>query len=301
MLNKLDMTTYSMAQVESLTDISAHTLRIWERRYEFLNPGRTKTNIRFYSDEELVKLLNIRVLIRNGHKISKIDNMSDSEINELVTEILTNIDAENQDEIDILITSMIEMNENEFNKIFQRRAMRKGLQATITDLIYPFLSHIGVLWKTCKIIPAQEHFITNLIRQKIIAAVDSLPMPAENAPSICMFLLDGEDHEIGLLLATYIARDLGWKVYYMGQNMPVANIGQLVEICKPIALFSMFVTATSKKTLRLIESIKSQTDTPLLVSGTMENFSEVKMNKKIILVQSPNDLIECLQKKAQGK
>ena len=289
------MATYSMAQVETLTGISAHTIRIWERRYSFLNPGRTETNIRYYSDKELVKLLNIAVLVRNGYKISKIDVMSDAEIHELITDILSSVSQENEDEINVLTLSMLQMNESEFNKVFQRRTMRKGLQATITELIYPFLNHIGMLWGTNKVIPAQEHFITNLIRQKIIAAIDSLPSPATNAPGICMFLLDDEDHEIGLLLASYMARDLGWKVYYMGQNMPVDNIREMLEISKPNVLFSMFITPSPGKVNKLIESIKGQTDVPMLVSGTLENFSSVTMDEQLIHIKSPSDLIDCLQ------
>jgi DNA-binding transcriptional MerR regulator len=290
------MSTYLIEQVETLTGINAHTLRIWERRYNFLKPARTETNIRFYNDIELVKLLNVGVLVRNGQKISKIDRMSELEINDLITDILSNVSNENEDEINILTKSMLEMNEVEFNKVFQRRAMRKGLQATITDLIYPFLNQIGMLWGTNKVIPAQEHFITNLIRQKIIAAIDALPSPATDAPGICMFLLDGEDHEIGLLLAAYMASDLGWKVYYMGQNMPVTNIKEMVEISNPKVLLSMFVTPSSGRTDKFVRSIQDQTDIPLLVSGTKDNFINLKMDDKLIHVKSPVELIEQLNK-----
>ena len=290
------MSTYLIEQVETLTGINAHTLRIWERRYNFLKPARTETNIRFYNDIELVKLLNVGVLVRNGHKISKIDRMSELEINDLITDILSNVSNENEDEINILTKSMLEMNEVEFNKVFQRRAMRKGLQATITDLIYPFLNQIGMLWGTNKVIPAQEHFITNLIRQKIIAAIDALPSPVTDAPGICMFLLDGEDHEIGLLLAAYMASDLGWKVYYMGQNMPVTNIKEMVEISNPKVLLSMFVTPSSGRTDKFVRSIQDQTDIPLLVSGTKDNFINLKMDDKLIHVKSPVELIEQLNK-----
>jgi DNA-binding transcriptional MerR regulator len=294
------MATYSMAQVETLTSISAHTLRIWERRYSFLTPERTETNIRYYSEEELKTLLNIGILIRNGHRISKVDQMSDQDIYDQVTNILSNTSQENEDEINALTVAMLEMDEEEFNKIFQRRLMRKGLQATITDLIYPFLGHIGVLWGTNKAIPAQEHFITNLIRQKIIAATDSLPMPSPNAPSIVMYLLDGEDHEIGLLLAAYIASDLGWRVYYLGQNVPVANIGDVVEIAKPQAMLSMFVVPSPDRTAKFIEIIKDKTDVPLLISGNRENFSDVDMeDDQVVYMKSPAELVTYLEEQAK--
>ena len=173
--------------------------------------------------------------------------------------------------------------------------MRRGLQATITGLIYPFLNHIGVLWGTDKIIPAQEHFITNLIRQKIISAIETLPSPAADAPGICLFLLDGEDHEIGLLLAAYMARDLGWRVYYLGQNVPVDSIGEVVNIAKPKLLLSMFIVPSSEKTVKHIDKIRSQTDVPLLISGNRENFVDVELNNMVIHIKTPEELLGYLK------
>lgn len=291
------MSTYSMAQMETLTGISAHTLRIWERRYRFINPSRTESNIRYYSDKELVKLLNIAVLIRNGHKISKIDAMTEAKMNELITDILSNICETIEDEISALTLSMLEMDEDKFNKVFQLKVMRKGLQVAITQLIYPFLHQIGILWGTSKIIPAQEHFISNLIRQKIISAIDALPSPSVNAPGICLFLLDGEDHEIGLLLASYLARDLGWKVFYLGQNVPVENIGDAAKISNSAALLSMFVIFSPERTEKLIESIQEQTDVPFLVSGTSANFEKLSNRENLFHIKSPDELVTYLQKK----
>jgi DNA-binding transcriptional MerR regulator len=289
------MSTYSMAQIESLTGISAHTLRIWERRYSFLSPGRTKTNIRFYSDQELVKLLNISLLTRNGFKISKIDKMDETDLHECVTNVLSNVTQDIEDEISGLTLCMLEMNEEEFQKIFQRRTNRKGLQVTITELIYPFLKEIEILWSTNKLIPAQEHFISNLIRQKIITAIDSLPLPAIKAPTICMFLLEGEDHEMGLLLASYIARDLGWRVIYLGQNVPVDNIKEVVRLSQPLLMFSMFVVNADQKAAKLIAKIKAQTDVTFLVSGSQYNFTKVEMDEQVRFMSSPQELISHLQ------
>jgi MerR family transcriptional regulator, light-induced transcriptional regulator len=291
------MSTYSMAQMETLTGISAHTLRIWERRYSFLNPSRTESNIRYYSDEELVKLLNITVLLRNGYKISKIDAMPNGEMIELITNILSNVSEDIEDKISALTLSMLEMDEDKFNKVFQRKAMRKGLQATIIELIYPFLHQIGVLWGTSKIIPAQEHFISNLIRQKIIAAIDALPSPASDAPGICLFLLDGEDHEIGLLLAAYIARDLGWRVFYLGQNVPLENISDAAAISKSAALLSMFVIHSTERTEKLVEGVLESTKIPFLVSGSSANFENLTHHKNLIHIKSPDELASYLKKK----
>jgi DNA-binding transcriptional MerR regulator len=257
-----------MSQVEILSGISAHKLRIWERRYNFIKPYRTKTNIRFYSDDQLKLLLNVGILNRNGYRISKIDKMSREEIHEHVTNILTSITSDNQDEINSLVLNMMDYNEKEFQSIFQRCIIRKGFLSTVLDIIYPFLNQIGILWGTNKIIPSQEHFISNLIRQKIVAAIDTLPLPLPNASSITMFLLDNEDHEIGLLLSSFIAKNLGYRVYYFGQRVPFEDIHSFVEKIKPDFMLTMFITSKGDLNLhKIVEKLNAIPDIPLLYSG----------------------------------
>ena len=290
------MARYTVAQVENLTGISAHTLRVWERRYKFLNPERTETNIRFYSDEELKKLLNVGILIRNGHRISKVDAMPAEQINNLVMEILSSVSQENEDEINALTLAMLEMNEESFNQIFQRRLTRRGLQSTIVDLVYPFLSQVGVLWGTNKVIPAQEHFISSLIRQKVITAIDSIPVPNADAPGIVMFQLEGEDHELGLLLASYIAKDLGWRTYFLGGSVPVENIGEIMKIADAETMFSLFVTPAQDRVARQINKVLEQTEQPLLITGNRENFADLEFGERLIFLKSPEELILYLDK-----
>ena len=237
-----------MSQVEVLSGITAHKLRIWERRYEFVKPKRTETNIRFYSDQQLKKLINVGILDRNGFRISKIVKMSDDEIHENVTNILSNITSEYEDEINALIIHMMEYDERAFQSVFQKSIIRRGFLSTIVEVIYPLLNQIGILWGTSKIITSQEHFISNLIRQKVISAIDALPLPAENAPIIALFLLDNEDHEIGLLLSSFIAKNLGWKVLYLGQRVPSEDTRSFVKKTNPDTILTMFTT--SKKQFR---------------------------------------------------
>ena len=218
------MITYSVAQVEALSGIKAHTLRIWERRYSFLKPLRTPTNIRYYTDDQLKKLLNFGILVRNGYRVSKLEKMSNQEVFEAVTAILADPESEDRDEIKGLTLAMLEMNEEEFDNIFERQVIRKGFLKTITEMIYPFLQYVGVLWNTNKAMIAQEHFVSNLIRQKIITAIERLSIPPKSSPAVVFFLLEGEDHEIGLLLAHFIAKERGWQTYYLGPGVPVSNI-----------------------------------------------------------------------------
>ncbi len=286
------MSTYTMAQIVALTGIKGHTLRKWETRYSFLEPGRTDTNIRYYSDSQLKKLLNISVLMRNGLRISKIDKMTDDEIHNSIANSLINSE---EDDISALMISMLEMDEIKFDRIIKSQIIKNGLLTTTTKIIYPFLNQVGVLWGINKVIPAQEHFVSSLIKQKIFATIDLLPLPQKEAPSILMFLPENEHHEIGLLLAYYIAKELGWRVYYLGPNVPVENIKQVIQEVNPKAMLTMFVTPTRHKIESQVEHILEQGNIPLFVSGNQIIFENVK-NKNLIQLLSPEDLITHLNR-----
>ncbi|WP_425077274.1 MerR family transcriptional regulator [Psychroserpens sp. S379A] len=283
---------YSMAQAVALTDISAHTLRKWESRYSFLEAKRTETNIRFYTDDQIKKLLNISILIRHGYRISKIDKMTIDEIHNIVTELSKNDDKD----IDIksLSASMIEMNENLFEDILNENIRKFGLLDTVTELLYPFLVHIGILWGTNKIMPAQEHFISSIIRKKIFSKVDALPQPETNAKKIVLFLPEGEHHEIGLLLAYYIARNLGWRVFYLGQNVPTTNINQVIKITKPDVLLTIVVTLAKEKAVNILNKISSDFDKTILLAGNIDNNDKFEL-ENVKLLFAPKELIEYLK------
>ncbi len=281
-----------MAQAVALTDISAHTLRKWESRYSFLEAKRTETNIRFYTDDQIKKLLNISILIRHGYRISKIDKMTIDEIHNIVTELSKNDDKD----IDIksLSASMIEMNENLFEDILNENIRKFGLLDTVTELLYPFLVHIGILWGTNKIMPAQEHFISSIIRKKIFSKVDALPQPETNAKKIVLFLPEGEHHEIGLLLAYYIARNLGWRVFYLGQNVPTTNINQVIKITKPDMLLTIVVTLAKEKAVNILNKISSDFDKTILLAGNINNDDKFEP-ENVKPLFAPKELIEYLK------
>lgn len=289
------MKTYSMSQVETLTGINPHTLRIWERRYSFLLPQRTSTNIRFYTDEQVKNLLNIQILLRNKYRISSIDKMKVDDIYNKVQEILSNNSEETQDKINALVISMLDMDESAFTKIYNFLVSTIGFKKTITDIIYPFLVLIGGLWLSNKVIPAQEHFISNLIRQKILSAIEDLPNPSQDAKRILLFLLEGEDHEIGLLLAHYIAKESGWKTFYLGQNVPANDIEEIYEIVKPDLMMTMFITHQPRKMVPIINNFMKNKDVPLLLSGSSVNFSDEISIDKVVYIKTPIDLEEHFQ------
>ena len=288
------MSNYTMAQIVSLTGIKSHTLRKWESRYNFLDPLRTDTNIRYYTDDQLKKLLNIGILTRNGIRISKIDGMSEEGIHNEVTKIL--LEASSEDEVSALILSMITLDEDEFDAIINAKILKTGLITTITGLIYPFLAQVGVLWGINKVMPAQEHFISNLIRQKIFTAIELLPKPLPNAPRALLFLPEQENHEIGLLVASYIAQNIGWRVYYLGQNVPNENIKMVAEITKPDILVTMFITQSKKSIESRLYGLTDDLDIPIAVSGYIENPEDLKsISEHIFYLKKPEDFIPLLK------
>ena len=168
------MSSYSIKDLEQVTGIKAHTIRIWEQRYNFLQPSRTETNIRSYSSEELKTILNVSLLNKYGFKISHIDKMSPDQIEEKILS-LNQIDAIRERVVNVLIKEMVSLNMHAFEKQLDLYSGQKGVDKTITEIIFPFLERVGILWITNHINPAQEHLATNLLRQKIILGIERLP------------------------------------------------------------------------------------------------------------------------------
>lgn len=239
------MGKYSIKELEILSGIKAHTIRVWEKRHKIISPSRTSTNIRFYSDDDLKKIINVSLLNNNGIKISRIADMSREEINEKVLSISEAL-TEFTIHIDQLVVAMIDMEEELFEKILNTLIQRYGFEKTITEIIYPFLAKIGVLWQTQNITPAHEHFISNLIRQKIIVAIDALPIPSKIAKNILLFLPPGEMHELGLLFYHYLTRKAGWRTYYLGQNVPHADLIKVCETHNPDMMLTSITSPTSE-------------------------------------------------------
>ena len=200
------MIRYSIKDLEQLTGIKAHTIRIWEKRHQLIEPERTSTNIRYYSDHDLKRLLNVSILNRNGLKISTIVTMNNEEINERILEISeTYHDSDNQ--IEQLIVAMIELDEQRFDRVLSTSVIKLGFDDTVIKVLYPFFEKIGLLWQIGTIYPAQEHFVSNLIRQKLIIAIDGQSGNAKpESKNFLIFLPANEWHELGLLFYSYLGK-----------------------------------------------------------------------------------------------
>jgi DNA-binding transcriptional MerR regulator len=290
------MSTYSIKDLEKLSGIKAHTIRIWEHRYRLIEPQRTNTNIRYYSDDDLVKLMNISVLNQNGYKISKISELNDSQISEVMLKLNNEVPTlTNQTES--LVMAMVEVDERQFNQVFDKSIALLGFETTIEELLFPFLERIGVLWLSGTINPAQEHFITNLIRQKLIAAIDHEGIKSEGThPRILFYLPEGEFHEIGLLYYNYLARRADFEVLYLGSSVPFRDIIHIDEIRPVQLIFTSFVTSPGIGALteKIKKLKKAFPDKAVLVSGWQIKQEQPRIPENFLKIASSTDFKKAL-------
>lgn len=241
---------FTIKDIESLTDIKAHTLRVWEQRYDFLKPKRTDTNIRFFDTSDLKLLLNIALLNKNGYRISDIAKMTPEEMSRKITRIATQ-DFEADSQIKSLTYTMLDLNEDEFEQIVEVNIEKMGFEACMLHVLFPFLNNIGILWMAGTITPAHEHFISNLIRRKIIVATDSQKVKTmASCKRFLLFLPENEFHELGLLFSNYLIRSRGHKAVYLGQSVPMSDLPQIREIYKPDYFYCVATTTPSDMTIQ---------------------------------------------------
>jgi MerR family transcriptional regulator, light-induced transcriptional regulator len=261
------VSTYSIKDLEQLSGIKAHTLRIWEQRYDLLSPKRTDTNIRYYDDTDLKLILNVALLNDNGFKISKIAGMSEVEMREEVIK-LTEKSLTHDDQIHALTICMIEMDEERFDKVLSTNILKIGFEQTMMNIIYPFMSKIGVLWQTGAINPAQEHFISNLVRQKLIVAIDG-QIYKGSGKKFLLYLPEGELHEISILFAAYLIKARGHKVIYLGQNTPSEDLLAVYKLHNPEFLLTVITTSPSSEYIQeYIDALSERfSKSQILLSG----------------------------------
>ena len=237
------MTKFTIKDLENLSGIKAHTIRIWEQRYSFLKPSRTDTNIRYYSNDDLKAILNISILNKYGYKISHINKMSVNDVQARVAEL--NLAGAQQERIvNELIQVMVDLDISGFEKIIDKQIAANGIEKVILRIIFPFFERIGILWQTGHINPAQEHLTTNIIRQKLIVGIDQAKPVLKIKRSFLLFLPEREHHELGLLLVYYLLKKRGAEVFYIGANVPLKDAQFVNDTKKPDFIY-IHLTSTS--------------------------------------------------------
>lgn len=293
------MALYSIKDLERISNQKAHTIRIWEQRYGLLEPERTETNIRFYDDSQLKKLLNVCTLMNKGMKISHISKLNKSEMAIEIDKIIAD-SFHGEKHVEVIINqaliSISTYDQQFFNEIFSSAVARFGMAQTYTEIIYPLLVRTGLMWIKDDLLPAQEHFLSNLIKQKLFCAIDALPLPQNADQSWILFLNESEDHEIGLLFANYLIRQHGKNVVYLGQRVPYDNLTNVVEQCKPTHIYSFFVRNQYENELtelitKLSEDFESST---ICISGGDHNIQKIAKENNVIQITTIESLIEIL-------
>lgn len=256
--------SFTIKELEALSGIKAHTIRIWEQRYHFLKPGRTETNIRRYSNDELKTLLSVALLNKYGYKISRIDAMSHEERVQAALS-LSQQEASNERLVNKMIGYMIDMKNIEFEKLLNDHIRTNGIENTIIEIIFYFLEKVGILWHTNHILPVQEHIVSNIVRQKILSAIDDLPLVHKQEPVFLLFLPEDEYHEMGLLFVYYLLRKRRLPVIYLGSNSPFKDVQFLFEHKAPDYLY-IHLTSFPRKH-----------DLPKYLSGLSQKFPRTRI------------------------
>lgn len=284
--------------MEVLSGVKAHTIRMWEQRFQMFEPQRTPGNIRYYNDSDLKKLLNLSFLTQQGYKVSVLAVMSDEELSKRVVDLSLSCTG-NESRIQSLTMHMLQLNEAGFTQLLSVFLQESGLERVMLDIVFPFFRAIGFMWQTGTITPAHEHFITHLIRQKLIVSIDQMDrFTRTNANKYLLFLPEGEFHELGLLFAHYIVRSRGHDTIYLGANVPYTDLKTVFATCKPDSILCIITSAqvdiTAAEYLNQLRADFPKVE--ILVSGkaALDASTEISL-MDISLLRDFSDLIEKLE------
>lgn len=286
------MVVYSISDLEQLSGVKAHTLRIWEKRYSIIKPKRTETNIRYYLDKDLQLVLNIALLNRNGYKISKIAQMDSGQIKSIVREI-SDISPSHEDQLDSLILSILELDQCKFGKILDHNIKEKGLETTMNEVLYPLLDKLNMMWITNSIKGMHENFVTNIIKCKTMVATENLPSPKKSeSPSFIIFLPEKEPHELSLLYLHYLLKKNGAHVINLGMDVSFVDVIEAQHTCDANFLFLIINESFSDSPLQpyIDELSKNVKDCQVLLSGYQVISQNIKCPPNVSILKNIGDV-----------
>lgn len=283
---------YSIKDLENFTKIKAHTIRIWEQRYKLLAPKRTETNIRYYDESDLKKILNINLLYKNGLKISKIAALTDKEIINKSREILESEEASSFKDIELLIKYIIDFNKTDIDALLRDKLATLQMQGLYEEIIIPLLRRIGELWQVNTLSVAHEHFLSSVIREFILSETHKLDDNVEGLKKAVFFLHEDEQHEFSLLLLHYILKQRGVICYYFGANLPLDELEALKAKIDPDYFVTCFVKQLSandfKHLLNRIKNIAS--GSTVIISGAQAELFQSEMAGNIHFISGINEI-----------
>jgi DNA-binding transcriptional MerR regulator len=288
------MVAYSIKDLESLSGVKAHTLRIWEKRYKIIEPSRTKTNIRFYKDDDLQKILNITLLNRKGYKISKIAEMPSDEIKQKVAKY-TEVGSVFEDQLDSMMLAMFELDETKFNIILDHQISAIGFEEAMNIVVYPLLDKLSIMWLAGSVKGVHENFVNNLIRRKTLIETEKISRCDCDATFRCLiFLPENESHELSLLFLHYILLKNKAKVINLGMGVSLIDVLEGQSIFKADYVFTIFNDSFSDAPLQpyLNEMSKNLKSAEILISGYQAASQKIDLAENIHILNSIDHLKE---------
>lgn len=295
-------TEFTIKDLENFSGIKAHTIRIWEKRYNLFEPKRTDSNIRYYDMESMQKLLNVSLLYNNGLKISKIAMLSKAKMEISVKELVFKEGFESS-ALNSFKLAMLNFDEELFNKTYNSLISQTSFRNIFIELFMPFLNQIGLLWQVSSITPAHEHFITNLIKQKIFINIEKIQFlqSKDNSKKFVLYLPMNEIHELGLLFLHFELLFHGHHSIYLGQSVPIENLNDLQKIFNDVCFVVYLTVEPSKESVEEYlqkvynEVLKNTNDTLYVLGSKLTQFDAVSLkNEQIKLFKSPVDLLNIL-------
>lgn len=281
---------YSIKELVQLTGIKAHTIRIWEQRYELLSPSRSQTNIRKYSDAELKKLLNISFLNKNGIKIGKIATLSEKQINTQVKELAFE-KINDQDQVVQLLTDAVLMFDGvRFRALVENFVQKHSLETFFETIVPSFFKNLGILWQINIIHPAQEHFSSQILTEYLIAQIHALPKGNHQKKGV-LFLHQNEMHEFGILYSNYLLAKKGIQVTYLGPMVPTEDLQLINEKIQPHFVLTSFIKNQEENwfndyTKQLLESFPNA---DILIGGIYAMNLQLE-NKRLVILREIDTL-----------
>lgn len=283
------MATYSIKDLEYLSGIKAHTIRIWEKRYNLLDPNRTDTNIRTYSDDDVRRILNVSMLVKSGYKIS---NVALFDVEKLQSEVIRmNRNSNDVDKsIDQLLFQTVNLNSIGFEDLLDKIILENGISKTIQQVVFPFFERIGILWQAGSVFTAHEHFVSNLVRNRLIRETGKFTI-SESPRSVLFFLRENEWHELGLLYFNFLAAKAGLRCVYLGQSLPFGDLANLLNNNDFDFVCTSFIQAIEKPELeQYLKNLAMLFNrNKILIAGRQLAIHKPKLPSNVSVVKSPID------------
>ena len=287
------MIRYSIKDLENYTEIKAHTIRIWEQRYSLLSPKRTDSNIRYYSHEDLKKILNINLLYLNGLKISKIAKLSEDEITEKAKEIIVDKSISGNEEVDTLLIAITSMEADAIRKLLWQYDEQFTLRELYKNIIIPLLVKMGELWQTNSISVAHEHHFSNILRDFYILKINGLKTKESVGKKVILFLPEHEEHELSLLYFQYLLKEGGFNCIYLGKNVPLSDLEASIKQVKPDLIVTNLITRIKEKDIKKFfnELVERSQGTEIRIAGSFTKEIVKDAPAGIKIISSEKDLL----------